>query len=67
MTDREEELQKELELLIEGDTAHFEPNIDEEMQEWYRYETNEDNIVNDKNELVIIMHNDYYMYTDSEE
>ena len=67
MTDREEELQKEIELLVEGDTAHFEPKIDEEMQEWYRYETNEDNIVNDKNELVIIMHNDYYMYTDSEE
>lgn len=67
MTDREEELQKEIELLVEGDTAHFEPNTDEEMQEWYRYESNENNIVNDKNELVINMHNDYYMYTDSEE
>lgn len=67
MTDKEEELQKEIELLVEGDTAHFEPKIDEEMQEWYRFESDENTIVNDNNQLVIIMHNDYFMYTDSEE
>jgi hypothetical protein len=67
MTDREEELQKELELLIEGDSSNFEPDTDEELQEWYRFESGESISINENNQLLIIMHNETYVYTDSEE
>jgi hypothetical protein len=67
MTDREEELQKELELLIEGDATNFEPDTDEELQEWYRFESGESISINENNQLLIIMRNETYVYTDSEE
>lgn len=66
MTDREEEIQKELELLIEGKTANFEPETDEELQEWYRFESGEFISINENNQLLINMRNEIYLYTDSE-
>lgn len=65
MTDKLEKLEKELLDLIENTTTHFTPNTDDELQEYHRFET-EDDLVNENNELVITIHNEVYIYTDSE-
>lgn len=65
MTDKLEKLEKELLDLIENTTTHFTPNTEDELQEYFRFET-EDDLVNENNELVITIHNEVYIYTDSE-
>ena len=66
MTDKDEEIQKSIEELIEEETANFTPDIDEEFGDWFRYEK-EDELVTDDNKLVIEITNEYTTYSDSED
>lgn len=65
MTDKDEATQKSIEELIEEETANFSPDIDEECNDWFRYE-GEGELVDEENNLVINITNEYYTYTDSD-
>jgi hypothetical protein len=66
LTDEEEELQKELETKMEDRMSEFQPETDNEVQDWYTFTTNGEgkDITFDGNELIATITNQVYEYRD---
>jgi len=66
MTDEHERIEKEIATILEETTNDYEPETDNELNEWYNYQ-NEEPMFNEHNELLVEMNNEVYVYTDSED
>lgn len=65
MTDEHERIEKEITTILNETTSDYEPETDNELNEWYNYQ-NEEPMFNEHNELLVEMNNEVYVYTDSE-
>jgi len=70
MTDEEEKIANEIEEILQTKTSEFQPDTDDEVQEWYSFTTNEDNgkiktLTTTKTGLKVIMNNSITTYQDS--
>jgi len=66
MTDEHERIEKEIGEIINDITSEYEPNTDNEVQDWFNYES-EEPMFNDENELLIEINNETTMFTASED
>lgn len=66
MTDEHERIEKEITTILNETTSDYEPETDNELNEWYNYQ-NEEPMFNEHNELLVEMNNEVYVYTDSED
>lgn len=66
MTDEHERIEKEIATILDETTNDYEPETDNELNEWYNYQ-NEEPMFNEHNELLVEMNNEVYVYTDSED
>jgi hypothetical protein len=66
MTDKDEEIEKSITELVNDKTQSFEPDWTGEPQDWYVYRTEDVDVINEENQLVINIDNYEYVYTDSE-
>jgi hypothetical protein len=71
MTDEEEKIAKEIEEILQTKTSEFQPDTDDEVQEWYSFTTNEnggkiETLTTTKTGLKVIMNNSIITYQDSD-
>jgi hypothetical protein len=66
MTDEHDRIEKEIATILEETTNDYEPETDNELNEWYNFQ-NEEPMFNEHNELLVEMNNEVYVYTDSED
>ena len=66
MTDEHERIEKEIANILDNTTSDYEPETDNEVNDWYSYQ-NEEPMFNEHNELLVEMNNETYVYTDSED
>jgi hypothetical protein len=66
MTDEHERIEKEIATILDDTTSNYKPETDNEVNDWYNYQ-NEEPMFNEHNELLVEMHNETYVYTDSED
>ena len=66
MTDEHERIENEISTILDETTNDYEPETDNELNEWYNYQ-NEEPMFNEHNELLVEMNNETYVYTDSED
>jgi hypothetical protein len=67
MTNKDEEVQKTIGELVDSKTSEFCPDTDNEIQDWFTYETEETDFVTNDNKLLITIRNEVYTYTESED
>jgi|694.fasta_scaffold57489_6 hypothetical protein len=71
MTDEEEKIAEEIEEFLQTKTSEFQPDTDDEVQEWYSFTTNEgggkiETLTTTKTGLKVIMNNSVITYEDSD-
>ena len=66
MTDEHERIEKEIGNIIDDITSSYEPHTENEVQDWYNYQS-EEPIFNDENELLIKITNETTMYRPSDD
>lgn len=66
MTDEHERIEKEIGEIINDITSSYEPYTENEVQEWFNYESDEP-MFNDENELLIVINNETTIFTPSED
>lgn len=65
MTDKDEEIQKSIIELIDDKTTNFVPDVDANCNDWFNFETPTETLINDNNQLLILITNEYYEYSES--
>jgi hypothetical protein len=66
MTDEHERIENEISTILDETTRDYEPETDNEVNDWYSYQ-NEEPMFNEHNKLLVEMNNETYVYTDSED
>jgi hypothetical protein len=69
MTDEEEKIAKEIEVILEEETSEFHPHVDGKLSEWYNFTTNEDGgeittLTTTETGLKVLMNNSVTVYKD---
>lgn len=60
-----EAIQEEIKDLIDDAASSFQPDVEGEITDYYVFETREETLLTDKNELIIVIFNDVIVYEDN--